>query len=148
MNESCIAKTEADSPFWAILLQVSQRVETRLEAALAESGLTLAKIGVLNHLVKAGESLPLSRLAERSSCVKSNMTQLVDRLEADGLVKRADHPEDRRAVLAAITEEGLRRYEAGGRALAALERELLEDFTDEERAVFTEYLRRFGEASS
>ena len=30
------------------------------------------------------EPLPLSQLAERCSCVRSNITQLVDRLEADG----------------------------------------------------------------
>lgn len=137
-----MTKTNGDSPFWAILLQASQRMEARLEAALADSGLSLAKIAVLNHLVKAGEPLPLSRLAERSSCVKSNMTQLVDRLEADGFVKRADHPEDRRAVLAAITEEGRRRYDAGGRALAALEQELLAGFTPEDRAHFAVFLRR------
>ena len=43
------------------------------------------KLAALHHLTQAGESLPLGQLAERLSCVKSNVTQLVDRLEADGL---------------------------------------------------------------
>src|SRR6478735_3002007 len=62
-----------------------------------------------------GESLPLGQLAERLSCVKSNITQLVDRLEADGLVSRAPDPHDRRARLAVMTPAGRIACEAGTR---------------------------------
>ena len=37
------------------------------------------------------------------------MTDVVDVLERDGLVKRVPDPEDRRSVLAVLTEEGLAR---------------------------------------
>lgn len=74
------------------------------------SGLSLAKFGVLAALVEAGEPLPLGQLAERIACVKSNVTQLVDRLEEDGLVRREPDPADRRVTRAAITEDGLARY--------------------------------------
>ena len=47
--------------------------------------------------------ISLSELAEKLTCVRSNVTQLVDRLEADGLAKRADDPADRRAVRAKVT---------------------------------------------
>lgn len=136
---------ESVAPLCLLLLRSSQRVEARVEAALAESGLSLAKLGVLDHLVKAGGPLPLSRLAERRACVKSNMTQLVDRLEADGFVERINDPEDRRSVLAAITKEGRRRYEAGGAALAAQEQELLKGFRRAEREQLTELLQRLSE---
>jgi DNA-binding MarR family transcriptional regulator len=53
------------------------------------------------------------------------MTQLVDRLEADGLVTRTSDPADRRSVLAAITEEGRRRYEEASRLLAEREQTLV-----------------------
>ena len=65
----------------------------RLEAALEPLGLSLAKFGVLSKLVAAEEPLPLRLLAEQCACVRSNITQLVDRLEADKLVRRADDPE-------------------------------------------------------
>ena len=39
-----------------------------------QAGMSLATLSVLRHLVMAGEPLPLSHLAERSSCVRSNMT--------------------------------------------------------------------------
>lgn len=41
------------------------------------------------------------------------MTQLIDRLEADGLVARVDDPNDRRSVKASITTKGAERQAAG-----------------------------------
>jgi len=144
MNENCCAQQEV--PLLAKFLYVAGRVETRLEAALAESGLSLAKFALLNHLVHVGEPLPLTRLAERRVCVKSNITQLIDRLEADGLVRRMDDPKDRRSVLAALTEEGRRRYEQGGQALAAAQREVLKPFSSEELELMDRLLGRFVSA--
>src|SRR3981189_515570 len=82
------------------VLHASSVLESRLEARLSDVGLSLAKLAALNRLTEAGESLPLGQLAERLSCVKSNVTQLVDRLEADGLVSRTADPNDRRSRLA------------------------------------------------
>ncbi|MBM3278967.1 MAG: MarR family transcriptional regulator [Candidatus Handelsmanbacteria bacterium] len=144
MNKNCCGQQEV--PLLAKFLYVAGRVETRLEAALAESGLSLAKFALLTHLVNVGEPLSLTRLAERRVCVKSNITQLIDRLEADGLVKRLDDPKDRRSVLAAITEEGRCRYEQGGQALAAAQREVLKSFSSEELELMDRLLGRFVSA--
>lgn len=105
-------------------LQSLHAVEARLEGALEPVGLSLAKFGALSQLAAAGEPLPLSTLAERRACVRSNITQLVDRLEADGLVKRSDDPKDRRSVRAELTEAGRSRYQAGLKALTRIEKEL------------------------
>ena len=64
-------------------MQTFCTVEAGLEASLEPLGLSLAKFGALSQLAAAGEPLPLSTLAERRACVRSNITQLVDRLEAD-----------------------------------------------------------------
>ena len=66
--------------------------------ALAGVGLSNAKFEALSVLVSQDRPISLSELAEKLTCVRSNVTQLVDRLEADGLVKRTDDPADRRAV--------------------------------------------------
>jgi DNA-binding MarR family transcriptional regulator len=124
--------------------QVARLMESRLDAALAGHGLSLAKLSVLWHLVQAGEPLPLGQLAERQSCVKSNITQLVDRLEAEGLVRRVPDPEDRRSVRAEITQEGRRRYEAGMQAQAEVERELFRGLSLEERVALARVLERLG----
>jgi DNA-binding MarR family transcriptional regulator len=89
----------------------------RLEV-LAPLRLSLAKVGVLHHLAAAGEPVPLSALAEVQKCVRSNITQLVDRLEKDGLVRRRGDPEDRRSVRAALTAAGERLLARANQVLA------------------------------
>ena len=103
------------------LLHAAHAVEAQLESALEGVGMSLAKLTVLRHLVRAGEPLPLSQLAERSCCVRSNMTQLVDRLEAEGLVRRVADPNDRRLVRAMLTRAGQRRHDQAVQRLAARE---------------------------
>jgi DNA-binding MarR family transcriptional regulator len=56
--------------------------------------------------------------------VRSNITQMVDRLEKEGLVERRADPGDRRSVLAALTPAGTHLYAKGKRVL-----------TDEQRAI-------------
>jgi DNA-binding MarR family transcriptional regulator len=106
------------------ILQTAHALEAKLETTLEQAGLSGAKYSVLSELVRSGEPLPLSELAARLSCVRSNMTQLVDRLESDGLVRRVSCPTDRRSVKAEITEEGTRRQADGAQRVDELEREL------------------------
>jgi DNA-binding MarR family transcriptional regulator len=46
---------------------------------------------------------------------------LVDRLEADGLVRRVADPNDRRSIRAALTALGEERQAAGAKQLAAVQ---------------------------
>ena len=60
----------------ATLLHAAYAAEAEVEApALAGIGLSMAKLQALKALTAAGESMPLSQLAERLACVKSNITQ-------------------------------------------------------------------------
>src|SRR5262245_22212 len=88
------------------LLHAASVAQDHVEAQLTQLGLSLPKLAALTVLKEAGESLALGQLADRLSCVKSNITQLVDRLEADGFVSRAPDPNDRRSRLAVLTEAG------------------------------------------
>jgi len=106
------------------VLHASSVLESRVEARLADVGLSLAKLAALHRLTEAGESLPLGQLAERLACVKSNVTQLVDRLEADGLVNRIADPNDRRSRLAVLTDAGRTAYAKGSEIKMQAEREL------------------------
>ena len=115
------------------VIHVAGMIQDRLEAALVPTGLSLAKLGALRHLAEANEPLPLGQLAERIACVKSNVTQLVDRLEADQLVRRVPDPSDRRSVRAEITDEGRARYDAGVEALEAAQDEVIAELAAEER---------------
>jgi DNA-binding MarR family transcriptional regulator len=106
------------------LLGAADALYQRLEGAMGEAGLSMAKYGVLQALAEAGEPLTLTELAAVQRCVRSNITQLVDRLEADGWVKRADDPADRRTIRASLTASGREKAAAGARALAVVQREV------------------------
>lgn len=122
------------------LLAAAHALEDRIESALAPSGLSMSKLGVLTHLVEAGRPLALSELAARLSCVRSNITQLVDRLEADGLVRRVDDPIDRRSVLAAVTTDGEERQRAGSLELAGARESFLASLSADEGAALARWL--------
>ncbi len=110
-------------PYPAIgrLLGAAHSIEARADAELAAVGLSLAKVGLLRHLAESKEPLPLTALSERCGCVKSNITQLVDRLEADGLVQRMPDPEDRRCIRAGLTDLGRSRVVEGLAVLSRLD---------------------------
>jgi DNA-binding MarR family transcriptional regulator len=133
VNEICGLEDVGFDPLVRTLLGVAQRLETRVESALSANGLSFTKLGILHHLVQAGEPLPLSVLAGRISCVKSNITQLMDRLEADGLVARTSDVNDRRSIRANVTAEGRQRYAAGAQILDEQERSLLKCLPEPDR---------------
>lgn len=97
----------------SLFLQTATAIEKRLDEALEAVELSTPKYSALTKLADAGEPLALSELAARLTCVRSNITQLVDRLEADGLVRRVEDPKDRRCVRAALTPLGEERQAAG-----------------------------------
>ncbi len=121
------------APHWTFsVLHAAHLIEDRMELALGKVGLSMAKHGALSELARAGEPLTLSQLAARLSCVRSNMTQLVDRLEADGLVRRLDDPADRRSVKAELTEAGKERQQAGDKAMKRVQTEFAASLTSNE----------------
>lgn len=89
------------------LMRVHQLVLTELDELLRPLGLTFARYEVLVLLSFSRRgALPLGKIGERLQVHATSVTPLVKRLEGAGLIQRAPHPEDGRAVLASITPEG------------------------------------------
>jgi DNA-binding MarR family transcriptional regulator len=129
------------------LLHTAYAAQAEIETKLSVVGLSLAKLLALKTLADAGESLPLGQLAERLSCVKSNITQLVDRLEADGFVAREPDPDDRRTRLAVLTTAGRKACKKGTRLQQEAERELLATLTRDEAHQLAALLEKLGRSS-
>jgi DNA-binding MarR family transcriptional regulator len=128
-----------------LLLDAARAVEARVERALADEGLSLAKLGALRHLALAEAPLTLTQLAERHCCGRSNVTALIDRLEADGYVERTVDPSDRRNVRAALTQAGRSAYERANTILAEHERAIDERLGQVPRAEFARGLQTMRE---
>lgn len=143
MNNQGVASPKAESSSDKtifLLLHAAHALENKVEATLEAVGLSMAKFSVVSELVSVEEPLSLSELASRLSCVRSNMTQLIDRLETDGLVRRVDCPNDRRAVKASITAEGRKRQAAGAEAIAKLHTEFAANVVEDDRAALERLL--------
>ncbi|MGC5035291.1 MULTISPECIES: MarR family winged helix-turn-helix transcriptional regulator [unclassified Streptomyces] len=118
--------------------EVVARFHEDYESAAAEHALTGAQARLLSLLCL--EPLPMRRLAQRLKCEPSNVTGIVDRLEARGLVERQPDPADRRVKVAAATEEG-RRVARSLRESLRFAREPLAGLSEEERLALRDALR-------
>jgi DNA-binding MarR family transcriptional regulator len=126
------------------LLHTANTVQAQVESRLDAIGLSLAKLAALRALVDAGESLPLGQLAGKLACVKSNITQLVDRLEADGLVARRPDPHDRRGRLAVLTTAGKKACRDGSRIQQEAEAKVFGTLTAEESAALGALMQKLA----
>lgn len=89
------------------LMRVQQLVLAELDEILRPHGLTFARFEALVLLTFSRRgSLPLGKMGERLQVHPTSVTSIVDRLQAQGLVRRCKHPTDGRTVLAEITETG------------------------------------------
>jgi DNA-binding MarR family transcriptional regulator len=134
----------ASSGLLPLLLRAGTAVAEELERSLEPWSLSLAKLRALEQLDAAPEGLPLGHLAERLCCVKSNVTQLVDRLESDGFVRRVPQPADRRCVVATITERGRASFRSASAARERAEREVLGRLSDGDRERLETLLARLA----
>jgi len=87
------------------LMRSTESLNNRLNRHLAEADLTVSQFGVLEVLHHLG---PLNQRSIGDKLLKSggNITMVIDNLEKCGHVKRKKDPNDRRAVLIHLTENG------------------------------------------
>ena len=101
------------------ITRANQLVIGRINEALAPFDLTFSRFEALAllHFSRRG-SLPLGKMGDRLMVHPTSVTNAIDRLERDGLVRRVPHADDRRTVLAEITDEGRRVVAKAADALA------------------------------
>ena len=92
---------------WQLLMRFFFTQRGELPSWGAEFGLSPVQCHVL-HLIEPGRPVAMNRLAATLSCDASNVTGLVDRLEARGLVRRRPAPGDRRVKVLDLTPTGSR----------------------------------------
>lgn len=89
------------------IVRVQQLLMERIDAVLRPLGLTFARYEILRLLsfVQSG-SMPMTRLGSLLQVHPTSVTSAVDRLVRQGYVERLRREDDRRVVLAALTDEG------------------------------------------
>ncbi len=128
-----------------LLVRTGKLTETRLEGQLDGRCLSATRLVAMLHIANAEKPLSLSQLAMQLASVKSNVTQLVDRLEADGLVRRVPDPSDRRSIQVEVTEAGQTECEAALKTLRPLEESLQAVYTSDEMRLLTHLLQKLNQ---
>jgi MarR family transcriptional regulator, organic hydroperoxide resistance regulator len=103
--DAVVGQRSAVEEAWALIGQLSWQVRPRMLRVAAEFGLTPPQLFALKTL-DPGNPVPMSALATALHCDNSNVTGLVDGLEAHGLVERRPAEHDRRVRMVVVTERG------------------------------------------
>ena len=138
------AFTETYLPY--LLSRASHAVSASFHAALKDWGLSVPEWRVLACLTDA-DGLAVGALAGMAVMKQPSMTKVLDRMEAEGLVRRRAAKDDRRRVLVHLTAAGRARARPVLAAARAHQRARLAPFDEAERALILRALRLLiGEA--
>ena len=111
---------------WIRLLRVTREIEGALrERFKAEFDITLPRFDVMAALWRVPEGMMMSALSRFLLVSNGNVTGIVERLVADGLVERAGRAGDRRASIVRLTDAGRTAFAAMAAANARWVDELL-----------------------
>lgn len=120
-------------------LDTLERLVRVFQRAATAGELSLATAAVLARLVREGP-LTMTALAIAESVSQPNMTQMVNRLERDGLARKTAGRADRRTVSVEVTDEGRRVVKQRRQQRAAVLREVLASLDDRDVVAVREAL--------
>src|SRR4051812_14017845 len=109
---------------WLVIRKAAHWLERHGQDSIAAAGLVLSDFAVLKLLLFSGP-LPVNVIGAKVLLTSGSITSSVDRLEAQGFVKRAPHPTDRRAALVSLTRAGANKIRPISRAHAQRMAELI-----------------------
>ena len=140
------ALARADDVSWAF--REANRASVELDAALARHlHLKQTDYDAMGHLMTSPQPLGPNELARRLGITPASSTELVDRLEAAGHVRRERSHIDRRRVELHAEPESVDRIIGGLEPLIAALDEIATGLDDKERQVVTDYLRAVSRAT-
>jgi len=139
------AETDAALEIADLLGQVVRQLHHGTREALAPLGLSRAQSRVVRLL--ADGPLRMATIAERLAVVPRTVTDLVDGVEAAGLVERRPDPVDRRSIFVALTADGQRLLERLDVAWRESAEEAVRRLDPADRAVLLQLLRELTDES-
>lgn len=130
---------------WIRLLGVTRRSESHLREFLrVKHATTLPRFDVLAALYRRRDGVTMSELSRMLLVSNGNATAVVDRLEADGLVRRTPSEADRRTVYVALTPDGLAQFEGLAAEHESEVDQLFAGLSDADLESLTDILKRMG----
>lgn len=120
---------------WLRMLSCTQAIQKEINRRFASFGMTLPRFDILAALDRTPDGMTMGALSRALVVSNGNVTQLVQKLEREGLVELQPLPSDRRSSIVRLTTAGAARFDA----LAAIHHQWIDDmlcgldFTQRER---------------
>jgi DNA-binding MarR family transcriptional regulator len=118
---------------WLRLLRVARGIEVELRRRFAaEFATTLPKFDVMATLAWAENGMNMTELSRHLMVSNGNVTGIIDRLAAEGMVERLAQVGDRRATFVRLTDKGTARFAGMAAAHASWIGAMLANFSSAE----------------
>ena len=123
--------------------RLARHLDIARRGAFAEHRLESWEFDVLSALRRQGSPFQLTpgALLRATLVTSGTMTNRIDRLAAEGLVRREPDPRDKRGVLVTLTDQGQERVDAALAGLLRREQALLAGLDDAERRHLADLMR-------
>ena len=114
MNEAQQLHSKNSLRAWIQLLKTAKRIESRMNSHfVSEHASSMSRFDVLANLARCDDyTATTSELSSMLLASKGNITRLLDRMEVDGLIKRDNHPADKRVSIVTMLPEGERLFKS------------------------------------
>jgi DNA-binding MarR family transcriptional regulator len=127
-----------------LLSRATWAMNNSVNRMLRENGLpdiSVAYFAVLQALWEK-DGMSITDLGEKAQLEKSTMTSLIDRMEGAGLVRRDDHPTDRRAYQICLTSRGRELEKELDRVVVRAYKHLTRGIAEEDLGISTRVCER------
>lgn len=139
MSRRLVVADPAPTNLLYLLKQVELAVRSLLEDIAAAHGITALQYTSLSVLERH-PGITAAELARNSFVRPQSMAQMLDGLEARGMVSREPDPSSRRQYLLLLTESGQSLLDAMREPVTQLEELMIEGWSPEQRAQFADLL--------
>lgn len=137
------ADHETELRLWLRLLTCTTLIEGEIRRRLRETfDVTLPRFDLMAQLDKAPGGMTLGELSQRMMVSNGNVTGLVERLQAQGLIERRPSPSDRRAQIVSLSAEGRRSFRAMARTHEGWVADMFSAMTPEDTETLMQILGR------
>ena len=137
------ANDHVDLKLWLRLLACSTQIEQQIRQRLrTQFGTTLARFDYLAQLERHPKGLRMNQVSSYLMVTGANVTGLTDQLVKEGLVQRADDPQDRRSWRVALTKQGREEFAAMASVHEQWLREMFADLSAPEKRAMYDQLGR------
>jgi DNA-binding MarR family transcriptional regulator len=124
-------------------LTTSARIRRAVDEHMSGTGVSLARTKILQVLVRLGP-VKQTRLATELGMAARSITQAVEAMERDGLVRRSSDAADKRAKVVSATEQGISALAAGEESGSEILRSIFERLSPAQLKALDDVLDALG----